>query len=138
MTQAAAQDQAAPPQRQQRAGKTAQSAGQPQSVLAGYKGKDAPLGGYAALMGLYGLTVGGMLWAASRNKDRPLADSVKLGDILLLGVATHKVSRLITKDWVTSPIRAPFTEYKESTGEGEVEEKARGEGMQLAMGQLLT
>jgi hypothetical protein len=109
-----------------------------EKVQAGYKGQDMPLGAYTVLMGLYGLSVGGLLWAASRKKDRPMAENVKLADVIVLGVATHKVSRLITKDWVTSPLRAPFTEYKSTTGAGEVEETARGQGMQLAMGQLLT
>jgi hypothetical protein len=122
----------------QRAGQLPQGASVSEGIQAGYKGERMPLGAYTALMGLYGLTVGGMLWAASRKKDRPFADEVKLSDVLLLGVATHKVSRLITKDWVTSPIRAPFTEYKGTAAAGEVEEEARGEGMQLATGQLLT
>ncbi len=34
------------------------------------------------------------------------------GDILLLGVATHKLGRLLAKDWVTSFLRAPFTTFK--------------------------
>ena len=55
-----------------------------------------------------------------------------------MGVATHKLTRLITKDWVTAPLRAPFTEYKESAGGGEVIEKSRGEGLQRAIGDLVT
>nr|MBA2339865.1 DUF1360 domain-containing protein [Pyrinomonadaceae bacterium] len=39
---------------------------------------------------------------------------------------------------VTSPLRAPFTEYMESAGESEVKEKVRGEGMQRAIGDLVT
>ena len=105
--------------------------------FASYKGKEMPLGSYAVLVGLYGAAFGGFLLAHKRS-GKPLPERPRLSDILLLGVATHKVSRLVTKDWVTSPIRAPFTEYKETAEAGEVEEKARGEGMQLATGQLLT
>lgn len=111
--------------------------GQQQGIFAGYKGQDAPLGGYAVLMGLYGAAFAGFL-LARRRSGRPLPERPALADIVLLGVATHKVSRLITKDWVTSPLRAPFTEYKGEAGAGELEEKARGEGMQKAVGQLFT
>src|SRR4051812_7980803 len=49
---------------------------------------------------------------------RILRSRVKLDgrDILLLGVATHKLSRIITKDAVTSFLRAPFTRYDEPLG----------------------
>ncbi len=50
----------------------------------------------------------------SKQADRPLPERVSPGDILLLGVATHKLSRLLAKDWVTSFYRAPFTEYQGS------------------------
>jgi hypothetical protein len=44
--------------------------------------------------------------------DRLLPDQVSPGDLLLLDVATHKMSRLLAKDWVTSFYRASFTEYQ--------------------------
>jgi hypothetical protein len=55
----------------------------------------------------------------------------------LVGVASHKLSRLITKDKVTSPLRAPFTELEGSGGPGELEEKARGTGARRAIGEML-
>jgi hypothetical protein len=42
---------------------------------------------------------------------------------VLLGVATYKLSRLISSDRVTSPLRAPFVEYVEPAGASEVKEK---------------
>jgi hypothetical protein len=57
--------------------------------------------------------------------------------MLTLGVASHKLSRLIAKDKVTTPLRAPFTEYEEEGGPGEVEERARGEGPRKAIGDML-
>lgn len=39
-----------------------------------------------------------------------------------------EVQGLITKDWVTAPLRAAFTEYQGSSGAGEVTEKPRGKG----------
>ena len=68
-------------------------------------------------------------------RQPPLAGSA--GDIALMGMATHKVTRLLAKDRVTSFLRAPFTEYQDRAGHGELEEKARGRGMQLAAGELL-
>jgi hypothetical protein len=57
---------------------------------------------------------------------------------MLMGVATHKLSRLISKDRVTSPLRAPFTEYEEPTSASEVNEKLRGTGLQRALGDLIS
>lgn len=53
---------------------------------------------------------------------------VGFGDVALLGVATHKASRLLTKDAVTSPLRVPFARFEEETGMGEVNESIRGHG----------
>jgi hypothetical protein len=109
-----------------------------QGLLAGYKGgEEMPLAGYATLLGIYNAAFAAMLLAAQKS-GRDLPERIGYGDILLMGVATHKLSRLITKDMVTSPLRAPFTEYKESAGAGEVNEKSRGEGVQRAIGDLLT
>lgn len=59
------------------------------------------------------------------------------GDLALLTVATHKGSRLIAKDRVTSTVRAPFTEFESDAGPGEVNERARGRGLRRAVGELL-
>ena len=56
---------------------------------------------------------------------------------LLTGVATHKLSRMISKDRVTAFARAPFTEFQERGGPAEVEEKPRGSGLKRAVGELL-
>jgi hypothetical protein len=48
------------------------------------------------------------------------------------------LSRTIARDRVTSPLRAPFTEYVEPAGQSEIKEKVRGRGMQRAVGDLLT
>ena len=107
-------------------------------ILAGYKGgEEMPLGSFAALVGVYGAAFGGFLLALNRS-GRKLPEQVSARDLLLLGVATHKVSRLITRDWVTAPLRAPFTTYEGTAGAGEVREKPRGHGMQRALGALFT
>jgi hypothetical protein len=109
-----------------------------EGLFASYKGGDEmPLAGYATLVGVYNTALASALLAAKQS-GRDLPDRTSLSDLLLLGVATHKLGRIITKDWVTSPLRAPFTEYKKSAGGGEVHEKSRGEGLQRAVGDLLT
>ena len=68
---------------------------------------------------------------------RKLPESYSPWDALMVGLATHKIARLITKDRVTSFIRAPFVRYERDTGHGEVAEEPQGEGIRLATGQLL-
>jgi hypothetical protein len=98
-------------------------------------GEYRPIGGYAVLAGVFGAGLGGALLAARRS-GRELPD-LSTRDLVLTGVATHKLSRLLTKDKVTAFLRAPFTEFQESSGHGEVEERARGRGLRLAVGELL-
>lgn len=108
-------------------------------VFAGYKGgEDMPLAGYAALLGVFNAAFIALLAAAQKDREEKLPERVNFADLILLGVATHKLSSLISKDRVTSPLRAPFTEYVEPAGENEVKEKSRGGGLQKAVGDLLT
>ena len=97
---------------------------------------DRPLGGYAALMGLYGLAVTAGAVALRRRK-LPLPD-VRPVDIVLAGVATHKLARRVTKDSVTSPLRAPFTRYEGVAGPAELKEEVRGSGLRKAVGELIS
>ena len=78
---------------------------------------------------------GGLL--ALRARGNRLPERPTSGDLLLVGIATHKLSRLIAKDKVTSLLRAPFTRYQESSGQGEVEEEPCGHGLRLVVGELL-
>jgi hypothetical protein len=96
---------------------------------------EMPLEGYAVLLGAYSVLFGALLAAAAGRRS---ADRLSAADVVLAGVATHKIGRIVTRDWVTSPLRAPFTEYQESTGGGEVRERARGHGVTKAIGDLLT
>jgi hypothetical protein len=59
-------------------------------------------------------------------------------DIALAATATHKLSRLLARDPVTSPLRAPFTTYEGTAGPAELDEDARGEGARQAIGELIT
>jgi hypothetical protein len=95
-----------------------------------------PLGGYVALTGAFAAALGAAA-AELRRSGRELPERIAAQDLLLAGVATHKISRLLAKDKVTSFLRAPFTEFQEPSGKGEIEEKPRGRGLRLATGELL-
>jgi hypothetical protein len=95
-----------------------------------------PLGSYAVLSTTFGAAMTGALLLA-RRQGRELPGRISAGDVVLTGLATHKVTRLIAKDRVTSFVRAPFTEFQDDAGHGEIEERARGRGMQRAVGELL-
>jgi hypothetical protein len=74
---------------------------------------------------------------AARRTGRQLPERMGAADLLTIGVASHKLSRLLAKDKVTSPLRAPFTKFEEEGGPGELEESSRGEGARKAIGELL-
>ena len=42
---------------------------------------------------------------------RRLSTGWRVQDLVILTMGTHKLSRTLTKDAVTSPLRAPFTRY---------------------------
>jgi hypothetical protein len=95
-----------------------------------------PLAGYAALTALFnGAAVAYV--ADHRRSRRKLPERLPAGDFVLLAAATHKLSRLIAKDRVTSFLRSPFTRYTGEGGPSEVEEEPRGTGLQLAVGELV-
>src|SRR3954462_1836878 len=103
---------------------------------AGYApGEGRPLAAYGALTaGFFGLLSAALIAgrAMGRDLDRP-----GLADVALGGLAVQKLSRLIPEDKVTSFIRAPVTRFQEPSGQGELEEAARGEGLRYAVGELL-
>jgi hypothetical protein len=98
-------------------------------------GEDRPLGGYTALTAAFGAAFTGALVALRASGRGP--DGLRTSDLVLGGIATHKLSRLIAKDRVTSFLRAPFTRYEDRAGHGELSEEARGTGLQKAVGELL-
>lgn len=106
------------------------------AVVEGYSEEEKPLAEYATLIAAFAATVSGALIAA-RASGRELPESVSVKDVATVGIATHKLSRLISKSKVASPIRAPFTRYQGPAGRAEVDEAPRGEGLRYAVGQLL-
>jgi Protein of unknown function (DUF1360) len=99
-------------------------------------GQERPLGGYAVLTGTFAALTGAFS-AWIRVSGRELPEHIAPGDLALITVATHKASRLIAKDRVTSAVRAPFTRFEGDAGPGEVSEQARGRGLRRAIGELL-
>ncbi|EOD69402.1 DUF1360 domain-containing protein [Amycolatopsis vancoresmycina] len=100
--------------------------------------EDRPLGGYVAAMGAYSALVGG-LTLLGRAVGARLPERFGVGDTLLLGAATFKASRLLAKDAVTSPLRAPFTRYEEPAGDDELNESVPGTGhVEHAVGELVS
>ena len=94
-----------------------------------------PFGTYAALATVFNAAFGGALAAAGRSGRLP--DRVSTQDVLLIGTASHKLSRLIAKDKITTFLRAPFTEYQGRGGPAEVEERSREGEVRGAIGELL-
>ncbi len=105
--------------------------------VSGYSpAQDRPLRSYGALMTVFAsLSAGFAAWF--RVSGRELPQRIDGRDLFLLTVASHKASRLISKDRVTSPIRAPFARYEGNAGPGEVNEEPRGRGLRYAIGELL-
>jgi len=101
-------------------------------------GEDRPLSGYLAAMGVYASAVAGLTLLGRRLGLRAPA-SVGPWDVALIGMATHRLTRTISKDAVVSPIRAPFTTYSGPQGPGELHEEVRTDShLRHAVGELLT
>jgi len=98
-----------------------------------------PLGGYAVVMGAFGV-LAGSLAVAAKVTGRPVPERPAVVDVVLISIATHKLSRLIAKDSVTSPLRAPFTSYAEPAGAAELNEEVRDQGSAVrhSIGELIT
>jgi hypothetical protein len=96
---------------------------------------ERPLRTYAAIMTVFLGGFGGVFAAASVRRSLP--ERLSTYDLLLAGIAGHKLSRLIVKDEVTAPLRAPFVVVSEDE-EGTLSEEPRGDGFRRAVGELVT
>jgi hypothetical protein len=76
------------------------------------------------------------LYTAHR-RDR-IPEGFRLGDVAAMGLATHKIARLLTKDAVTSFVRAPFVRLEEKSGTNSLKERPRGRGVRQSLGELLS
>jgi hypothetical protein len=99
---------------------------------------DVDLVGFSGSLATYASVVSAVVAAGSLS-GRRLPERVEAADVLLGGVAVHKLARLVSKSSVASPLRAPFTEFEEAAGSGEHLEAARGDhGLRHTIGELLT
>ena len=121
------------------AGTGAQVANSARQEADSYRGdNDRPLGGYLAVMFVYGVVVVVAVLAALAS-GRTLPPRWRIQDLILLTLGTHKLSRTLTKDAVTSPLRAPFTRYAGTGGPAEVQEEVRTQSqLRHSLGELLT
>ena len=108
-----------------------------QGIFEGYDNGEQPLQSYTTLAGVFNLIFAAFL-LLTKGTGRTLPERIATRDIVLLGVATHKVSTLIANDAVTSFIRAPFTELQEKESPKSVDEEPRGTGFRRSIGELVT
>lgn len=101
--------------------------------------KNAPRAGYAAIIAIY-LAIFGVVAAIARRRPNTLSQTPPARDIALLGVATFRLSRLITADRVTSVLRGPFIEegVGEEQLEGVVQRPRQDGGAIQSIGELIT
>lgn len=90
---------------------------------------------YAGLTAVFNAGFAGALFAARRTGRLP--ERVSSQDLVLIGTASHKLSRLVSKDKVTTFVRAPFTHYQGRGGPAEVEETSRDGEVRGAIGEML-
>jgi len=108
----------------------------PQDIIEGYGGDEERLSSYATLMGVFNLIFAVFLLIV-KGTGRNVPERVDTKDIALLGMATHKLSMIGANDAVTSPLRAPFTEFQEKESPKNVEEQPRGRGLRRSVGELI-
>ncbi|HYH30621.1 MAG TPA: DUF1360 domain-containing protein [Pseudonocardia sp.] len=101
-------------------------------------GEDRPLGGYVLVMAVFAALVAGAAGLVAAS-GRRLPSGFGPWDLLLITAGTHKLSRTLSKDAVTSPLRAPFTRYSGTGGPAEVMEDASKAGqVRHSIGELVS
>lgn len=101
-----------------------------------YGRSDKALSGYVAAMATFVAGAGVIALASRLTGRRP--PRLPPYELACLAVATHKVSRIVAKNAVTSPLRAPFTRFEGTAGHAELTEDVQGGGRAKAVGELLT
>jgi Protein of unknown function (DUF1360) len=104
-----------------------------------YRGdKPRPLSGYLVVLSVYSavVTSAAVLAAAA---GRRLPERWPIQDLVTVALGSYKLSRTLSKDAVTSPIRVPFACYAGTAGPAEVHEEARHSSqLRHSLGELLT
>jgi hypothetical protein len=92
---------------------------------------------YGPVLVGYAATGAALLVGARRLGPSPIPRP-ELSDALLIGLGTFKLSRLLAKEKVLQPVRAPFVEHVEPGQGTEVNSEPGGTGVRRAVGELLT
>jgi hypothetical protein len=109
-----------------------------QETARAYDGEqDRPLRSYSRVLTVYGGAVA-VLIVAGRLSGRMPPEKLDPMDLALMSLFTHRLSRTLAKDTITSPLRAPFTRYIGVSGPSELKEEARGSGLRHALGELVS
>lgn len=106
------------------------------------RGPHAPdrLRGYRSVAVAYAGVMSAGLLIASRRQDARSAVSrpAAWSDVALVAVSTFKISRLVTKQTVAAPLRAPFTTDEGAGGPGERNSRPAGAGLRRSIGELIS
>jgi Protein of unknown function (DUF1360) len=93
--------------------------------------------GYLSLLSLYGGAVAAAALVGHR-RGREMPHQYGVQDLVIGALATHKFTRLVAKDGVTTPMRAPFTHFEENAGSAEVNESPREGHLTHVPGEVLS
>ena len=104
------------------------------NVEEGHREEARDLAPYVALASTFASAFAAVLALGLRR----LPERFAIGDLALLSVARHTLSRLLARDRVTRPLRAPFTEVEDDRSSRDMRERPRGRGMKRAVGELLS
>jgi hypothetical protein len=113
----------------------AQLLGRPSGVPE-YTAARPPYAGYATILAAFG----GAL-AASAGLERLLGRRARPGshlDLIVLCAGSFKAARALSRERVGSVLRQPFVEADASDSAGLTHERPAGEGLQRAVGELVT
>jgi hypothetical protein len=94
--------------------------------------------GYAAVVAVYVTAVAGSV-VLLRRRGTPLPERIGVVDLVTTALATQRAARLVAKEPVTRPVRAPFTEFVAVSGPAELEERAREDSvLRHTIGELMS
>ncbi|WP_243060659.1 DUF1360 domain-containing protein [Nocardioides sp. SR21] len=94
------------------------------------------IAGYAVSLAAFSTLWGGGSWLISGSR-RTWPNRYAAADLVVGALATHKLTRIIAKEGVTTPLRAPFTEFDGEAGSAEVHESPR-HGAVHSLGELIS
>lgn len=96
----------------------------------------AHIAGYATALGVFGTTALGVLLAG--RKTGRLSERYAVTDLAIGALALQAFTRVVAKDAVMTPVRAPFTEFEEVGAPAELNESPRPEHGKHTVGELLS